>query len=55
MSTVLGEFINDDPLPFRAVGGQHTWRRHESGGLLNMNDFSEIPENLFALVFGKVL
>lgn len=55
MLTVLGEFIYDDSLHFWTVCGQHTWRRHESGRLLNMNDFSEIPEYLFALVFGKVL
>ena len=55
MLTVLGELINDNCLHFRTVCGQHTWRGHESGGLLNMNDFSEILEQLFALVFGKVL
>ena len=54
MLTVLGEFINDDSLHFRTVCGQHTWRGHETGGLLYMNDFSEILGQFFALVFWKV-
>ncbi len=55
MLTVLGELINDDSLHFRTVCGQHTWRGHESRGLLYMNDFPEILKQLFALLLGKVL
>ena len=55
MLTVLGEFVYDDSPHFRTVCGQHTRRGHESAGLLNMNNFSQILQYLFALVFGKVL
>ena len=55
MLTVPGEFVYDDFPHFWTVRGQHTGRGHESGGLLNMNNFSQILQYLFALVFGKVL
>ena len=44
MSTMLDEFIHDNSLYFWTICGEHTWGRHESGRLLNMNDFSEIFE-----------
>lgn len=55
MLAVLNEFVHNVRLHFPAIRIEHTRRRHMPGRLLDMNDFSEVLDQLVALVFRKVL